>query len=55
MHEHAIAAIPGDGIGPEVIAGGLQILEVPPAKGWRLSSAHRKISPGPRTTTENME
>jgi tartrate dehydrogenase/decarboxylase/D-malate dehydrogenase len=28
MREHAIAAIPGDGIGPEVIAAGLEVLQV---------------------------
>jgi tartrate dehydrogenase/decarboxylase/D-malate dehydrogenase len=28
MREHTIAAIPGDGIGPEVIAAGLEVLEV---------------------------
>src|ERR687890_29976 len=28
MREHRIAAIPGDGIGPEVIAAGLEVLEV---------------------------
>ena len=28
MREHKIAAIPGDGIGPEVIAAGLEVLNV---------------------------
>ena len=28
MRSHKIAAIPGDGIGPEVIAAGLEVLEV---------------------------
>jgi len=28
MREHAIAAIPGDGIGPEVIAAGFEVLQV---------------------------
>jgi tartrate dehydrogenase/decarboxylase / D-malate dehydrogenase len=28
MREHTIAAIPGDGIGPEVIAAGLEVLQV---------------------------
>jgi hypothetical protein len=27
MREHAIAAIPADGIGPEVIAAGLEVLQ----------------------------
>ena len=28
MRTHKIAAIPGDGIGPEVIAAGLEVLKV---------------------------
>jgi tartrate dehydrogenase/decarboxylase/D-malate dehydrogenase len=38
MREHAIAAIPGDGIGPEVVAAGLEALQVVAQKtgGFRL-------------------
>src|SRR3546814_12026865 len=28
MRKHRIAAVPGDGIGPEVIAAGLEVLDV---------------------------
>lgn len=36
MREHSIAAIPGDGIGPEVIASGLDVLKVLSAKSGRF-------------------
>lgn len=42
MREYKIAAIPGDGIGPEVISAGLQVLETLAAQdgGFKLSVAH---------------
>jgi len=42
MREYAIAAIPGDGIGTEVIAAGLQVLRVLEEKagGFRLKVEH---------------
>ncbi len=42
MREYRIAAIPGDGIGIEVIAAGLQVLEVLSArdKGFKLAVEH---------------
>ena len=42
MREYKIAAIPGDGIGPEVIAAGLQVLEVVAAcdRGFTLAIEH---------------
>ena len=42
MREYRIAAIPGDGIGIEVIAAGLKALEVLAARdgGFRLNVEH---------------
>lgn len=42
MRTHRIAAIGGDGIGPEVIAAGLEVLEVCAARdgGFALSVEH---------------
>jgi tartrate dehydrogenase/decarboxylase/D-malate dehydrogenase len=42
MREYRIAAIPGDGIGPEVITAGLQVLDASAAidGGFRLASEH---------------
>jgi hypothetical protein len=42
MREYKIAAIPGDGIGIEVIAAGLKVLEVLAARegGFRLAVEH---------------
>src|SRR5688572_13047697 len=42
MREYSIAAIPGDGIGVEVIAAGLKVLEVLAGreKGFRLKVEH---------------
>jgi tartrate dehydrogenase/decarboxylase/D-malate dehydrogenase len=38
---HRIAVIPGDGIGPEVIAAGLEVLEVlAPREGFRIDARH---------------
>ena len=44
MREHAIAAIPGDGIGPEVIAAGLEVLQVLAQKD---GSFRLKVEPFP--------
>jgi tartrate dehydrogenase/decarboxylase/D-malate dehydrogenase len=42
VREHKIAAIPGDGIGPEVIAAGLEVLDVLARedRGFRLNVTH---------------
>lgn len=42
MREHKIAAIPGDGIGKEVVAAGLEVLEASAARdgGFTLSFSH---------------
>ncbi|MGH8641786.1 MAG: isocitrate/isopropylmalate family dehydrogenase, partial [Burkholderiales bacterium] len=42
MREYRIAAIPGDGIGVEVIAAGLKVLEVLAGRdrGFRLTVEH---------------
>ena len=42
MHHYKLAAIPGDGIGPEVIAAGLQVLDVSAAAdgGFALAVEH---------------
>ena len=42
MREHRIAAIPGDGIGVEVIAAGLKVLDVLAQRdgGFRLRVEH---------------
>jgi tartrate dehydrogenase/decarboxylase/D-malate dehydrogenase len=42
MREYKIAAIPGDGIGPEVIAAGLEVLDVLAQQdgGFRLNVSH---------------
>ena len=42
MRSHKIAAIPGDGIGPEVIAAGLEVLEVCAERdgGFKLDVTH---------------
>ena len=42
MHHYKLAAIPGDGIGPEVIAAGLQVLDVSAAVdgGFALAVEH---------------
>ena len=42
MHHYKLAAIPGDGIGPEVIAAGLQVLDVSAAAdgGFTLAVEH---------------
>ena len=41
MRAHKIAAIPGDGIGPEVLLAGLQVLEaVEKAEGFQLNTIH---------------
>jgi tartrate dehydrogenase/decarboxylase / D-malate dehydrogenase len=40
MREYAIAAIPGDGIGPEVIAAGLEVLHV---LAQKVGSFHLKV------------
>jgi tartrate dehydrogenase/decarboxylase/D-malate dehydrogenase len=42
MRTHRIASIPGDGIGPEVIAAGLEVLEVLAGRdaGFRLAVEH---------------
>ena len=38
MRTHKIAAIPGDGIGPEVLAAGLTVLEeVEKTEGFQLN------------------
>ena len=52
MRSHKIAAIPGDGIGPEVIAAGLEVLEACAERdgGFALDVP---ISTGARTTTRS--
>ena len=42
MREYTIAAIPGDGIGQEVIAAGLQVLDVLARRdgGFKLNIRH---------------
>ena len=52
MREYKIAAIPGDGIGTEVIAAGLKALQVLAGRdgGFRLTSS---IFRGAATTTKS--
>ncbi len=42
MREHKIAAIPGDGIGTEVIAAGLEVLQAAAARdgGFAIAVEH---------------
>ena len=48
MRSHKIAAIPGDGIGPEVIAAGLEVLEVCAERdgGFRLDVERLRLGLG---------
>ena len=52
MREYKIAAVPGDGIGPEVIAAGLEVLEACAKRdgGFKLKVEN---STGARTTTRS--
>ena len=51
MREYRIAAIPGDGIGIEVIAAGLKVLDVLAAARRRLQARTSSTFRGAATTT----
>ena len=51
MREYSIAAIPADGIGPEVIAAGVTVLKASPKRLGDVQLQHRDISTGARTIT----
>ena len=51
MREYSIAAIPADGIGPEVITAGLEVLDAVAAARRRLRAAMSTTTTGARTST----
>ena len=50
MREFKIAAIPADGIGKEVIAAGLEVLDVSPSGTAAFAFRSRASTGGPITT-----
>ena len=53
MKTYAIAAIPGDGIGTEVIAAGVEVLARAAPSATAASRSTSIISTGARTTTRS--
>ena len=53
MRTHSIAAIPADGIGPEVIAAGVRVLEALAEAQRRHRLQRQDTSTGARTITRS--
>ena len=53
MRTHSIAAIPADGIGPEVISAGVRVLEALAKRSGDFALQRQDTSTGARTITRS--